>query len=410
MKLIKFAISNMRKLNIDINGEPNVNKIDNDVKDNYFIDINGKKISKTFALIGGNGTGKTSSLELFAFLKSFFGLQLKFLMSQKIYMQFSMENNHEYMQLRKTYKLTTNNKYNDIFFITQLIDDNHKLVSKMVQDIKVNVIKEFYKNNAFSTKSPIHFYFEILYENKVHKCSVDISNFGIIFDGSQEKIISKFFESIIPFEINAGIEDETFSNFHFNDYNDKFLGTQLYEISKKIGKKEVTNFLRMFDANIEELLYRENIKSVSSYHINGKVEPIELKAFSKGMKKSINLLAELISKKGDKILLIDEIENHLSVGMITFFLKLIHSRDDIQLIYTTHNSVTLELVSKKQIFCLVSEMDDDTDLNLVTAFKYSSRFNTNYSPKAQHEKGLLTNEPKKDDIINFILRLEEVKW
>lgn len=410
MKLIKFAIKNMRKLNIEINGEPNVNKIDFDIKDNYFIDVDGKKISKTFALIGGNGTGKTSTLELFSFLKSYFGDVLKILMIQKIYVSFYKENNAEFITLKKARISNKDDKFNDFILIGELINENHSSVAKMVQDIKNDVIKEFYKKNAYNTEEPIHFSFEALQNNKIQKCTIDITNFGLHYDEKNEEIILKFFKTILPFEITTGIENNAVYNNWFNDYNDDSLGTKLFEISKKIGKKAVINFLKMFDANIEQLIYRENMKSVSSYHINGKNEPVELKSFSKGMKKSINLFAELISQQGNKILLIDEIENHLSVGMITFFFKLIQSRSDIQLIYTTHNSTTLELISKKQIFCLTSEMDDETDLNLVTAFKYSSRFNTNYSPKAQHEKGLLTNEPTKDDIINFILKLDEVKW
>lgn len=108
------------------------------------------------------------------------------------------------------------------------------------------------------------------------------------------------------------------------------------------------------------------------------------------------LLSLLDVVKNNKILLIDEIESSLHTSIVEFIIKMFHSGNSAQLIYSTHNTnlLNLDKVRKDQIYFVNKKADASTDL--YSLFDYKD-FRENMDVEKAYLQGRFDAIPVIDD-------------
>lgn len=145
--------------------------------------------------------------------------------------------------------------------------------------------------------------------------------------------------------------------------------------------QEISKYLKVVDLDIENIKIEEGESliqtSIKTIHLNQQGQSIEfdLDSESDGTKKFFKLLGVIIDtlQKG-KILVIDELHNHLHPLMTKFIINLFHNeninKNNAQLIFTTHETSILDkdIFRKDQIyFC--QKQNKATKLYAMSDFK-----------------------------------------
>lgn len=187
----------------------------------------------------------------------------------------------------------------------------------------------------------------IIYENTESW----LNNIVIEYDSSslvENYKYSAYFDN--DFKLNINLEDSLMFNNSSAEYIAAFscydtLKNNLTRILiNNNSKKELIKYIKIFDENIEDIIFIGNIISVAYKYL---ANAVNIKAAGKGFYSYLTIIAAVLS--GSKIIIIDEIENGIHFSLLG---KLINNiidislKDNIQFFISTHSKEFLEIFNK----------------------------------------------------------------
>lgn len=133
----------------------------------------------------------------------------------------------------------------------------------------------------------------------------------------------------------------------------------------------------IFDSTSNQMLSRDDIQKpqlvITTFHKNNPAIPFDFfTEESDGTKILFNMMLTILDiVRGNKILLIDEIETSLHIKLVEYIVNLFHQSESAQLIYTTHNTYLLNVskLRKDQVYFVNKREDGSSDLYSLYDFK-----------------------------------------
>jgi hypothetical protein len=157
---------------------------------------------------------------------------------------------------------------------------------------------------------------------------------------------------------------------NYNGYNASSVTTLLNE-----NKEQFLKTLRIADSDIADLdsqALASQLK-ITTYHRNNPAIPFDFYTEeSDGTKILFNMMLTILDIiKGNKLLLIDEIETSLHTKLVEYIIAMFHHSESAQLIYTTHNTYLLDTnkLRKDQIYFVNKRTDGSSDLYSLFDYK-----------------------------------------
>lgn len=167
---------------------------------------------------------------------------------------------------------------------------------------------------------------------------------------------SNVFTAIYPFDISA------MNAANYLDNNEIVISQNINKIIGKMGESETANMIRMFDPNVQLVLFDHGVAKVyykSSPSIGATVQKL-----SSGTRKMLSILAKMFETiDNGGVLLIDEIENGLHQSLVRLLVQIISDKNinnkNAQLFITTHNNQLFneELIDTRNL--LIDVKDED---------------------------------------------------
>lgn len=156
--------------------------------------------------------------------------------------------------------------------------------------------------------------------------------------------------------------------FGYNTFSVETLLNQNKELFLKV--------LKIADSDIVDIRSRHELKSqfvITTFHKNNPEIPFDFfTEESEGTRILFNMMLTILNIiKGNKILLIDEIETSLHTKLVEYIIRLFHNSESAQLIYTTHNTYLLntDKLRKDQIYFVNKRSDGSSDLYSLFDYK-----------------------------------------
>jgi hypothetical protein len=153
-------------------------------------------------------------------------------------------------------------------------------------------------------------------------------------------------------------------------YNASSVTTLLNE-----NKEQFLKTLRIADSDIVDLdsqALASQLK-ITTYHRNNPAIPFDFYTEeSDGTQILFNMMLTILDIiKGNKLLLIDEIETSLHTKLVEYIIAMFHHGESAQLIYTTHNTYLLDTnkLRKDQIYFVNKRTDGSSDLYSLFDYK-----------------------------------------
>jgi hypothetical protein len=153
-------------------------------------------------------------------------------------------------------------------------------------------------------------------------------------------------------------------------YNASSVTTLLNE-----NKEQFLKTLRIADSDIVDLdsqALASQLK-ITTYHRNNPAIPFDFYTEeSDGTQILFNMMLTILDIiKGNKLLLIDEIETSLHTKLVEYIIAMFHHSESAQLIYTTHNTYLLDTnkLRKDQIYFVNKRTDGSSDLYSLFDYK-----------------------------------------
>jgi hypothetical protein len=153
-------------------------------------------------------------------------------------------------------------------------------------------------------------------------------------------------------------------------YNASSVTTLLNE-----NKEQFLKTLRIADSDIVDLdsqALSSQLK-ITTYHRNNPAIPFDFYTEeSDGTQILFNMMLTILDIiKGNKLLLIDEIETSLHTKLVEYLIAMFHHSESAQLIYTTHNTYLLDTskLRKDQIYFVNKRTDGSSDLYSLFDYK-----------------------------------------
>lgn len=167
----------------------------------------------------------------------------------------------------------------------------------------------------------------------------------------------------------------------------------------------------VFDQQSNQLLSRDDIQKpqlvITTYHKNNPDIPFDFfTEESEGTRILFNMMLTILDIiRGNKILLIDEIETSLHTKLVEYIIRLFHNSSSAQLIYTTHNTYLLntDKLRKDQIYFVNKRTDGSSDL--YSLFDYKD-FKDNMDLEKAYLQGHFDAIPYIDDSSDDLNRID----
>ncbi|MCM1030033.1 MAG: ATP-binding protein [Oscillibacter sp.] len=180
----------------------------------------------------------------------------------------------------------------------------------------------------------------------------------------------------------------------------KIADSDIVDIRSRHELKSLTT--AVFDPHNNSLLSREEIQKpllvLTTFHKNNPEIPFDFfSEESEGTQILLNMMLTILDIiRGNKILLIDEIETSLHTKLVEYILHLFHQSQSAQLIYTTHNVYLLntDKLRKDQVYFVNKRADGSSDL--YSLFDYKD-FRENMDLKKAYMQGRFDAIPYIDD-------------
>ncbi len=151
--------------------------------------------------------------------------------------------------------------------------------------------------------------------------------------------------------------------------------SDIVDIRSQVRPKPFT--AAVLDSQSNRILSRDDIwrpqLEITTFHRNDPEIPFDFfTEESDGTQFLFRIMLTLLDIiRGNKILLIDEIEIHLHPKLVDYILRLFHNSESAQLIYTTHNTHLLDLkrLRRDQIYFVNKLQDGSSDLYSLYDYK-----------------------------------------
>jgi hypothetical protein len=153
-------------------------------------------------------------------------------------------------------------------------------------------------------------------------------------------------------------------------YNASSVTTLLNE-----NKTQFLKALRIADSDIVDIDSHALVSQlkITTYHRNNPAIPFDFYTEeSSGTQILFNMMLTILDIiKGNKLLLIDEIETSLHTKLVEYIIAMFHHSESAQLIYTTHNTYLLDTnkLRKDQIYFVNKRSDGSSDLYSLFDYK-----------------------------------------
>lgn len=305
----------------------------NDLKENIFIE-NNEKMLKSITIYGANASGKSNIFKAFA-------LCINMILNPNV----SEDDSFKYIPFKKDYLYNRPSS----FFIHFMHD---KIEYEYYFEFNKNkILREslYYYPNGRITK--IFERDETLYQPNRDKYKFG-NQISRPFDVA-EKTASKVLFLTTAKEMGREVALKLFNYFKYN------------YIFRELQNHDYTN---LFSKYKMDLIYALKIMDI-------KINDIEydyLQDESDGTNLLINtMLLILDTIKNNKILLIDEIEKSLHPNIVDFLIKILHSSNKAQFVFTSHsvNLLSFNNFRKDQVYFCTKMIDDSTYFYPLTDFK-----------------------------------------
>jgi hypothetical protein len=166
-------------------------------------------------------------------------------------------------------------------------------------------------------------------------------------------------------------------NFFSENFVLNYIGYNALSVTNLLNenKELFLKTLRIADSDIVDLDSKalETQLKITTYHRSNPEIPFDFYAEeSDGTQKLFNMMLTILDIiKGNKLLLIDEIDTSLHTKLIEYIVAMFHHSESAQLIYTTHNTYLLDTnkLRKDQIFFVNKRADGSSDLYSLFDYK-----------------------------------------
>jgi AAA15 family ATPase/GTPase len=141
------------------------------------------------------------------------------------------------------------------------------------------------------------------------------------------------------------------------------------------NKTQFLKALRIADSDIVDIDSHALVSQlkITTYHRNNPAIPFDFYTEeSSGTQILFNMMLTILDIiKGNKLLLIDEIETSLHTKLVEYIIAMFHHSESAQLIYTTHNTYLLDTnkLRKDQIYFVNKRSDGSSDLYSLFDYK-----------------------------------------
>jgi hypothetical protein len=327
-----------------------------DLEANTFV-CNGERMLKTVAIYGANASGKSSVIKA---------------IRACVQMIFDSHNYNE----------------NTVFAFKPFKFGDHDAPSRFLVRFMINCIEYEY---SFSMTNKEIITEELYYYPNGRRSMVFTRDER---KGPQKKDIYEF-KSVIrrPADVAANTSKKTLfisrasqmdreiAKSVFNYFNEHFIlnyiGYNASSVTTLLNenKAQFLKTLRIADSDIIDLdnqALASQLK-ITTYHRNNPAIPFDLYTEeSDGTQILFNMMLTILDIiKGNKLLLIDEIETSLHTKLVEYIIAMFHHSESAQLIYTTHNTYLLNTnkLRKDQIYFVNKRADGSSDLYSLFDYK-----------------------------------------
>jgi len=378
--------------------------IDNN-KDRLFL-FNDNYYNKVISFYGANASGKTSILKALVFLSNVinneqtdnFPISFKnkfadITSQSEIEVTFiiELENSFNEFKYKINFKsdefenIGINNE--SLFKITNkeeviIFDRSQNIIENVANNIKKNIFADLNNSKSFFTE------FEKFEET------------GII------KVTKKLFKYISATS-NINIHKTQLGT---NEEDELLIGKALKNTTENPIKNELTIFLLSFfnsiGLDIEKIepkfnneIENNNFIGIDIYHKIDDLEPLEFKFESDGTQMLMKILLDIfVMKHTDSILIIDELDSIIHPMLTPILINLL-IKNDIQIIYSTHNIYNMKFLQNDEIFLIEKDTNHKT---VIKAVKNNPNIKGFENLLTHYENGHLGGMPSIENIITKI--------
>lgn len=242
-------------------------------------------------------------------------------------------------------------------------------------------LSEMNRNKKFSENSKLGFFKDIFTwfdeDLNIYAPDIPVTNFEYYYDNLSLKAVNQLIRTF-----DTGITNIMIKELSLDELRNK-LPKEIYgDILENIKQKQIRNAESMqfsmrsknefFNILIED--DQEPIVTTLCFEHGTSFYKFDFNEESDGTRRIFDLLDIILNKNKNSVYIIDEMERSLHPALTKHFIELLnenHQRNNIQLIFTTHESsiMTLELFRKDQIWFMNREKNNHTNLYPLDIFK-----------------------------------------
>ncbi|MBE7319185.1 AAA family ATPase [Staphylococcus epidermidis] len=288
--------------------------------------------------------------------------KLNYLLEKNTGEMFHLFSENNEVKYRFSPKLLTNNFEKDIKDKIYKFWGNHTLLSIINYELNQDNANIFYLKSAIN-KNLINFL------DNIRELSVD-------YKGTDYRAISKVINNEVYENIQAGRIDV-----------EKFDKNEMEEIEKIVDylfKSLYTDILKAYFVYTEQEQYIK-YKLYFKKKIFGEIKDIPTSIESSGTKQILELVPFLISLVKGMTVIIDEIDTEIHDLLMKALIDGLMDIETGQLIATTHNTMLMNTLDKKNVF--VIDIDWDANKNIINLAKHPHKLQNTHSLYNQYLLG-----------------------
>lgn len=264
----------------------------------------------------------------------------------------------------------------------------------LTENTSVLFLSEMNRNKRITADSKLSFFKDIygwfLKNLNIFLPDIPVTNFEYYYDVESLDIVKKIIRTF-----DTGISDITIKKITMEELKSK-LNKSVYEdimetLQNRINKEKHEEFklsMRSKDEFFNFLIHEDEdepeITTLSFKHGSSTCD-FDFDEESDGTRRIFDLLDVLLTKNKNSVYIIDEMERSLHPALTRRFITLLnefHKKNDIQLIFTTHESTIMsqELFRRDQIWFVARDKDNNSNLYPLDRFneRYDKKINKAY--------------------------------
>jgi len=367
--------------------------------------FNGEYYNKVISFYGANASGKTTILKAITTLSKVITNEQSDYFFSSFKNKFSDINNSSELEI--SFVLNINGIFEQfnykLFFKSNQYEnigiENEELYSLSEKDFLFNREKENIKNiddniveslfdNLNDKKSLINEFFKFDRAKKL--ASVRLFFLIINVSSNINAFNTKMNTTISDQEAIASYLDKTYPEFHKQEFKE-FLLNFFSSIGQDIERVEAS--FKEEDGKEKEFL------EIKVYHKINNNEPLAFSLESDGTQMLMKMLTDIfIAKVANASLIIDELDSIVHPMLVPIIINLL-IKNDIQIIYSTHNIYNMQFLQNDEIFLIEK---DENHLTTIKPIKENKEIKGYENLLTYYENGDLGGIPKIENLITEI--------